>query len=187
MPQVVGALLAGLVLGPSVLDLLHDVTFLHKTAELGVVVLMFTAGLNTDLDEMKNAGKASAIIAVIGVVVPLLGGLGVAYLFNKGGHPDVTSPLFLQNMFIGVILTATSVSISVETLRELGKLSSPVGSAILGAALIDDIIGIIALTVIASTAGVRSPSAAYAFKNRAVLCVRRGRGVYLPSPVHLLQ
>ena len=153
MPQVVGALLAGLVLGPSVLDLLHDVTFLHKTAELGVVVLMFTAGLNTDMDEMKNAGKASAIIAVIGVVVPLLGGLGVAYLFNKGGHPDVTSPLFLQNMFIGVILTATSVSISVETLRELGKLSSPVGSAILGAALIDDIIGIIALTVIASTAG----------------------------------
>ena len=153
MPQVVGALLAGLVLGPSVLDLLHDVSFLHKTAELGVVVLMFTAGLNTDIDEMKNAGKAASIIAVIGVVVPLLGGFGVAYLFNKGGHPDVTSPLFLQNMFIGVILTATSVSISVETLRELGKLSSPVGSAILGAALIDDIIGIIALTVIASTAG----------------------------------
>jgi Kef-type K+ transport system membrane component KefB len=152
MPQVVGALLAGVVLGPSMLNLLHDVTFLHKTAELGVVVLMFNAGLNTDIDEMKHAGKASFIVALVGVLVPLLGGFGVACLFNKGAFPDVTTSVFLQNMFIGVILTATSVSITVETLRELGKLSTPVGSAILGAALIDDIIGIIALTVIASTA-----------------------------------
>ncbi|HRX07586.1 MAG TPA: cation:proton antiporter [Candidatus Limiplasma sp.] len=152
MPQVVGALLAGVVLGPSVLNLLHDVTFLKKSAELGVVVLMFNAGLNTDLDEMKHAGKASFIVAVIGVLVPLAGGFGIACLFNKGEFLDVTTSVFLQNMFIGVILTATSVSITVETLRELGKLSTPVGSAILGAALIDDIIGIIALTVIASTA-----------------------------------
>ena len=151
MPQVVGALLAGVVLGPSVLNLLHDVTFLHKTAELGVVVLMFTAGLNTDMDEMKHAGKASSIVALIGVLVPLAGGFLVATLFNVGVEGGSTSA-FLQNMFIGVILTATSVSITVETLRELGKLSTPVGSAILGAALIDDIIGIVALTVIASTA-----------------------------------
>ncbi|MBN1777251.1 MAG: cation:proton antiporter [Clostridiales bacterium] len=152
MPQVVGALLAGVVLGPSALNILHDVSFLKKTAELGVVVLMFNAGLNIDIDEMKNAGKASFIVAVIGVLVPLAGGFGIACLFNKGQYLDVTTSLFLQNMFIGVILTATSVSITVETLRELGKLSSPVGSAIIGAALIDDIIGIIALTVIASTA-----------------------------------
>lgn len=152
MPQVVGALLAGVVLGPSVLNLLHDVSFLKKTAELGVVVLMFNAGLNTDVDEMKHAGKASLIVAVVGVLVPLAGGFGIASLFNKGEFVDVTSSLFLQNMFIGVILTATSVSITVETLRELGKLSSPVGSTILGAALIDDIIGIIALTVITSSA-----------------------------------
>ena len=127
-------------------------TFLKKTAELGVVVLMFTAGLNTDIDEMKHAGKASLIVAVIGVLVPLAGGFGIACLFNKGEYLDVTTSVFLQNLFIGVILTATSVSITVETLRELGKLSTPVGSTILGAALIDDIIGIIALTVIASTA-----------------------------------
>lgn len=151
MPQVVGALLAGVVLGPSMLNLLHDITFLHKTAELGVVVLMFNAGLNTDMDEMKNAGKASLIVAIIGVLVPLLGGFAVATLFHVG-TPGAPTSEFLQNMFIGVILTATSVSITVETLRELGKLSTPVGSAILGAALIDDIIGIIALTVISSTA-----------------------------------
>ena len=151
MPQVVGALLAGVVLGPSVLNLLHDVTFLKKTAELGVVVLMFDAGLNTDMDEMKHAGKASLIVAMIGVLVPLAGGFAVASLFHIGTDNGTTSA-FLQNMFFGVILTATSVSITVETLRELGKLSTPVGSAILGAALIDDIIGIIALTVISSTA-----------------------------------
>ena len=152
MPQVVGALIAGFVLGPSALNLLHDVSFLKKTAELGVVVLMFNAGLNTDIDEMKHAGKASFIVALVGVLVPLAGGFGIAWLFNKGQYLDVTTTVFMQNMFIGVILTATSVSITVETLRELGKLSSSVGSAILGAALIDDIIGIIALTVIASTA-----------------------------------
>ena len=152
MPQVVGALIAGFVLGPAALNLLHDVSFLKKTAELGVVVLMFNAGLNTDIDEMKHAGKASLIVAIIGVLVPLAGGFGIACLFNKGEYLDVTTSLFLQNVFIGVILTATSVSITVETLRELGKLSTPVGSTILGAALIDDIIGIIALTVIASTA-----------------------------------
>lgn len=152
MPQVVGALLAGVVLGPSVLNILHDVSFLKKTAELGVVVLMFNAGLNTDIDEMKHAGKASFIVAVVGVLVPLAGGFGIASLFNIGAQEPLGSSDFLQNMFIGVILTATSVSITVETLRELGKLSSPVGSTILGAALIDDIIGIIALTVIVSTA-----------------------------------
>ena len=152
MPQVVGALLAGVVLGPSVLNLLHDATFLKKTAELGVVVLMFNAGLNTDMDEMKNAGKASFIVAIVGVLVPLAGGFGIATLFNIGAEEAAGSSVFLENMFIGVILTATSVSITVETLREMGKLSTPVGSTILGAALIDDIIGIIALTVISSTA-----------------------------------
>ena len=186
MPQVVGALLAGVVLGPSVLNLLHDVTFLHKTAELGVVVLMFSAGLNTDMDEMKNAGKASLIVALIGVLVPLAGGFLVASLFNIGTDGGGTSA-FLQNMFIGVILTATSVSITVETLRELGKLSSPVGSAILGAALIDDIIGIVALTVIASTADSTREPVPDADQDRAVLRVRGGRGLHLLPPVPVLQ
>lgn len=151
MPQVVGAMLAGIVLGPSVLNFLHDVSFLQKSAELGVVVLMFNAGLSTDIKDMRHAGKASFVVAMIGVLVPLLGGFVIATLFHVG-QPGGSVSVFLQNMFIGVILTATSVSITVETLRELGKLNTPVGSVILGAALIDDIIGIIALTVIVSTA-----------------------------------
>ncbi len=146
MPQVVGALLAGLILGPAVLGILSETTFMDRIAEIGVIVLMFTAGLETDIQELKHSGKASFIIALLGVLFPLGGGFLVARLFNSS--PDA----FLQNVFIGVILTATSVSISVETLKEMGKLSTRSGNAILGAALIDDILGIIALTVITSLA-----------------------------------
>ena len=94
---------------------------------------------------------AAFIIAVIGVIVPLLGGFAVSALFNTGENTLTTSK-FLQNIFIGIILTATSVSITVETLKELGKLSTRAGNAILGAALIDDILGIVALTVVTSLA-----------------------------------
>ena len=148
MPQVVGALLAGLILGPAMFDILKETDFIKQMAELGVIALMFGAGLETDISEMKKTGKASAIIALLGVIIPL----GVAALLStKEMHVPETSVL-LQNIFIGVILTATSVSISVETLKELGKLSTPVGNAILGAALIDDVLGIIALTIITSLA-----------------------------------
>ncbi len=150
MPQVVGALLAGVILGPAVLNILHETNFIKQVAELGVIILMFNAGLETNLSELKKAGKASLIIAIMGVVLPLAGGFGVAMLFNRGDLVQGGASVFLENLFIGVILTATSVSISVETLKELGKLDTRVGSAILGAALIDDILGIIALTVITS-------------------------------------
>jgi len=151
MPQVVGALLAGLILGPTALNILHETDFIKQVAELGVIILMFTAGLETDVGELKKAGRASLVIAIIGVLLPLAGGFGVAYFFNQGVAQGDTG-VFLQNIFIGVILTATSVSITVETLKEMGKLDTRVGSAILGAALIDDILGIIALTVITSFA-----------------------------------
>lgn len=147
MPQVVGALLAGLILGPAMLGILHETEFMDQIAEIGVIVLMFTAGLETDIDELKHSGKASFVIALCGVLLPLAGGFLVSYLFNHD-----TPEAFLQNIFIGVILTATSVSISVETLKEMGKLSTRSGNAILGAALIDDILGIIALTMITSFA-----------------------------------
>ncbi len=150
MPQVVGALIAGLILGPAALNILQETDFIKKISELGVIILMFTAGLETDFVELKKAGKASFVIAIIGVLFPLVGGVAVAYFFNTGEAVQGTK--LLQNIFIGVILTATSVSISVETLKELGKLDTRMGSAILGAALIDDILGIIALTVITSFA-----------------------------------
>lgn len=153
MPQVVGALLAGVILGPAVLNTLSDVDFITKMSEVGVIVLMFTAGMETNIKELKKTGAASFIIALIGVLVPLGGGFLLAYFFNG---PDLsqgaTASIFLQNMFIGVILTATSVSITVETLKEMGKLNTRAGNAILGAAIIDDILGIIALTIITSMA-----------------------------------
>ena len=145
MPQVVGALIAGVLVGPSCLGWVGETDFLIKTAEIGVIILMFNAGLDTDLEELKTTGFASFIIAVIGVVVPLAGGIGVYLLFEN----DPVDPLnMLKAAFIGVVLTATSVSITVETLREMGKLKSRVGTAVLGAAVIDDILGIVVLTVL---------------------------------------
>lgn len=152
LPQVVGALLAGLLLGPAFLGVLKETEFITNISELGVIILMFAAGLETDIKELKKTGKASFVIALIGVIVPLLGGLVVAYIFNADGDPALSSSALLQNIFIGIILTATSVSITVETLKELGKLSTKAGNAILGAALIDDILGIIALTLVTSLA-----------------------------------
>lgn len=154
MPQVVGALLAGLILGPGVLNVLQKTDIISNLSEVGVIVLMFCAGLETDIKELKKSGKASFVIALLGVLIPLGGGYLAAYIFNRPDLvvTDASGSTFLQNMFIGVILTATSVSITVETLKEMGKLSSRAGNAILGAAIIDDILGIIALTVITSPA-----------------------------------
>ncbi|MDE6314411.1 MAG: cation:proton antiporter [Lachnospiraceae bacterium] len=154
MPQVVGALLAGVILGPAVLGVMGESSFIKEVAEIGVIVLMFCAGMETDIQELKNSGKASFIIAVAGVLIPIAGGYAVAYFFNRPDMivSDASGSTFLQNMFIGVILTATSVSITVETLKEIGKLKTSSGNAILGAAIIDDILGIIALTVITSMA-----------------------------------
>ncbi|MGV3026467.1 cation:proton antiporter [Clostridium thermobutyricum] len=146
LPQVVGALLAGILLGPALLNILHETDFIHSLAELGVIILMFTAGLEADVKELKKTGKAATIIAILGVFIPLIGGFLVAKAFNTG----TGTKALMENIFMGVILTATSVSITVETLKELGKLSTKAGNTILGAALIDDILGIIILTVVTS-------------------------------------
>lgn len=151
MPQVVGALFAGVILGPAVLNILHETEFIHQMAELGVIVLMFTAGLEADVNELKKTGKAATVIAILGVLVPLLGGFLVSYIFSENIGVVDTKAL-LQDIFVGVILTATSVSITVQTLKELGSLNSRAGNTILGAALIDDILGIIILTIITSIA-----------------------------------
>ena len=163
MPQVVGALLAGVILGPGILGIITptdfisdtaETTFIKSSAEIGVIILMFCAGMETDVQELKKSGKSALIIALIGVLVPLVGGYAVAAFFNRPGmlESDASCSLFLQNVFIGVILTATSVSITVETLKELGKLKTKSGNAILGAAIIDDVLGIIALTLVTSMA-----------------------------------
>ena len=152
MPAVVGALVAGVILGPSCLNLItltgDTGVFLEQMAEIGVILLMFNAGLETDLSELKKNGVASFVTALIGVIVPLIGGfLGYAFFF----HTDFSDyDEVLKAVFVGVVMTATSVSITVETLREMGKLKGKVGTTILGAAVIDDIIGIIVLTIVTS-------------------------------------
>lgn len=147
MPQVVGALLAGILLGPSMLGMVSETDFLAKTSEIGVIILMFNAGLDTDIKELKKTGLASFIIALIGVLVPLAGGYACYQMFFR----DALDPMnMLKGMFIGVVLTATSVSITVETLREMGRLHGRVGTTILGAAVIDDVLGLIALTILSA-------------------------------------
>ena len=151
MPQVVGALLAGLILGPSCLNVLSETELLSQLSELGVIVLMFSAGMGTDIQELKHSGKAGFLVALLGVVAPLVMGTALAWGADLWGL--IESSGFLENVFLGTILTATSVSISVETLKEMGKLDTRVGNTILAAALIDDVLGLIALTIVSSVAG----------------------------------
>jgi len=152
MPQVVGALLAGILFGPACLNILHSTDLLSSLSSLGVVVLMFSAGMETDISQLRKNGKAGFLVALIGVVVPLIMGMIYGMMFHTTAS-DSNSSIFLQHLFIGVILTATSVSITVETLKEIGTLNTQVGNCILAAALIDDILGLICLTIISSLAG----------------------------------
>lgn len=145
-PQVVGEIIAGLIIGPSVLGLVQQTDFLVQMAEIGVVLLMFSAGLETDLKELVKTGPIAFLIACCGVFVPLVGGT-LLYMGFYGAAPW-GSEAFYKAVFIGVIMTATSVSITVESLREMGKLKGKVGTTILSAAIIDDVIGIIVLTFV---------------------------------------
>lgn len=152
MPQVVGALLAGLLMGPALLNFIQPSEFLSQVAELGVIVIMFSAGMGTDLNELKQTGKASFVVALAGVLIPLGLGTLLMFFFNSGELAMPGNKL-LQDLFLGTVLTATSVSITVETLKELGKLSTKVGNTILAAALIDDVLGLVCLTIVTSLAG----------------------------------
>ena len=147
LPQVVGALLAGILLGPSGIGLLEESDFLLKTSEIGVIMLMFIAGIDTDLNELKHTGPTALLIAVLGVFVPILGCGGIYYLFYV--HTASASGI-IKAAFVGVVFAATSVSITVETLTEMGKIKSHVGATLLSAAIIDDIIGIVVLSVLSA-------------------------------------
>ena len=145
MPQVVGALLAGIILAPSGFGVLQSTDFLVKTAEIGVIMLMFTAGIDTDLEEVKRTGVQALVIATAGVIIPLLlcGGLYFVFFID-----DFTFYNVLKAAFVGSVFSATSVSITVETLNEMGKLKTRTGTTLLSAALIDDILGIIVLSIL---------------------------------------
>ena len=145
-PQVVGEIIAGLLIGPSCLGLVQQSDFIVQMAEIGVILLMFSAGLETDLKDLIKTGPVAFLIACSGVLVPLIGGT-LLYMAFYGTAP-FGSEKFYEALFIGVIMTATSVSITVQSLRELGKLKGKVGTTILSAAIIDDVIGIIVLTFV---------------------------------------
>jgi Kef-type K+ transport system membrane component KefB len=151
-PAVLGELLAGLILGPTLLDLFHWPFFTNEhlgdtileLAEIGVIFLMFIAGLEIDIDEMRKSGKAALFAGVLGVLTPLALGFATALPFGYDTQ---------RALFIGVVLTATSVSISAQTLLELGRLRSRVGLALLGAAVIDDVLVILLLSLFVAIAG----------------------------------
>lgn len=166
-PAVLGELLVGLILGPTLLNLLHWAPFTPNTAglspeqaaaaksllpslikylaELGVIFLMFLAGLETDLKEMKRVGVAAFMGATGGVALPFIAGALIARYV--GGYQ------WFESIFIGTILTATSVSISAQTLLELGQLKSKEGTTILGAAVVDDVMGIVVLSIVIALHG----------------------------------
>ena len=160
-PQVVGALLAGIILGPSCFNVMESTEFIMQTAEIGVLMLMFMAGLDTDIQQLKRTGPTALFIAVLGVIVPLLlcGGAYLLFLHEKLDFTGV-----MRGLYVGTVFAATSVSITVETLTEMGKLNTQVGATILGAALIDDIVGIIILSVIDSVSQSGSSGGAGVFE-----------------------
>ena len=145
-PQVVGEIIAGLLIGPSILGLVDQSDFILQMAEIGVILLMFSAGLETDLKELMKTGPIAALIACAGVFIPLV--LGALYYMVFYGFALWGSNEFYKAVFIGTILPATSVSITIQSLKEMGKLKGRVGTTILSAAIIDDVIGIIVLTFV---------------------------------------
>ncbi|MCI8797571.1 MAG: cation:proton antiporter [Dorea sp.] len=145
-PQVVGEIIAGLLIGPSIFGLVQQTELINGMAEIGVVLLMFFAGLQTSLKDLMRTGWKALLIACAGVFVPLAGGY-LLYCCYYGFAPSGTSQ-FYSALFTGVIMTATSVSITVASLQELGYLKSETGTTIMSAAIIDDVIGIIVLTFV---------------------------------------
>jgi Kef-type K+ transport system membrane component KefB len=150
MPPVLGQILVGILIGPTVLNIIQgEDELIHVISQIGVIFLMFLAGLETDLKELKSSGKGAATIALGGILFPLFFGTMVPLLFFKQYLPmGDDKHQFMFALYIGTILTATSVSISVSVLREMNQLSSKQGISILGGAIIDDVLGIILLAVI---------------------------------------
>ena len=157
VPQVAGMIVAGLLLkflpffknfGTAEPNVLFAETnqFISYMGEIGVILIMFSAGLGTNLKQLIKSGPKATVIALCGVLVPLALGTVLGMCFF--GFDGFGTPLFFRNVFIGTILTATSVSISVAVLKEFGKIKTDVGQTIISAAIIDDVIGIIVLTIV---------------------------------------
>lgn len=166
-PEVVGEILAGVLIGPAVVGILNktipalaqtplpvlvdESDFISQMAKIGVIMLMFEAGLSTDMKKLKQTGLKATAIACAGVFVPLVSGAVLFMAFYGWG--GFGSDQMLKGLFIGTIISATSVSITVAALKELGKLNGLIGTTITSSAIIDDVIGIIVLTFVLSARG----------------------------------
>src|SRR6266404_4192561 len=143
-PAVLGELLAGVLLGPSVLGLVHLTGGVLLLAEIGVILLLFEVGLETDLAELARVGGPALAVALAGMALPFLGGF---FLTRALGQPVLTA------IFVGAALTATSIGITARVLSELKVLATREGQIILGAAVADDVLGLVVLAVVARIAG----------------------------------
>ena len=170
LPQVVGMVIAGLLIGPAIFSRIPigfnglinpteiEMDVLRTFSQIGVILILFSSGLETDLKDLKTSGFASSMIALAGVIFPLiLGSLGAAFFMGGISETLADTNKLLNALFVGCILTATSVGITVETLREIGKLNTKLGTTILSAAIIDDVIGIIVLSLVTSLNGSGNP------------------------------
>jgi Kef-type K+ transport system membrane component KefB len=158
---VLGELLAGVIIGPGVLGLVHESEALHALAELGVLVLLFEVGLASDLGDLLRAGIQAALVALVGVVAPFAVGFGIMQGLGYSA---------LVAVFVGATLTATSVGITARVLADLGQLQDAAARVVLGAAVVDDILGLLILAIVtgvAQTGGV-SISAVALLSTKAV-------------------
>jgi Kef-type K+ transport system membrane component KefB len=139
VPAVVGEIAAGVVIGPSALGLVHSSEALQTLAQLGVILLLLQVGLEMDLAELGSVGRASVTVALVGVVVPLVGGALVGLAIGMNGK---------EALFVGAALTATSVGITARVFGDLRALATVEARTVLGAAVADDILGLVILTVV---------------------------------------
>ncbi|HEX6988126.1 MAG TPA: cation:proton antiporter, partial [Bacillota bacterium] len=143
-PAVIGEILAGVLIGPSVLGWVHESQFLDILAEMAVIVLLFRVGLEVNLREMMDVGLLATVLAVTGVVLPFLAGVGLVQYWIGGALPVA--------LFMGAAMVATSVGITARVLADLGQLQRKESHTILGAAVIDDVLGLLVLAMVASIA-----------------------------------
>ena len=150
LPAVIGELLAGIVIGPAMLNWVQPSGLIKSFSDIGVVLLMFLAGLKSDLAILKKLWKPSFLVATFGMVVPIV----IAYLTGIAFKFSQT-----ESLFLGITFAATSVSISVAVLQEMKKLETKEGMTILGAAVVDDLLSVILLSVVSSVTGTHTDSA----------------------------
>ncbi len=144
IPPVLGEVFAGIIIGPSVFGIVEVNEIIKILAEIGIILLLFEVGLETDMKKLQKEGIKSVTVALFGAIVPFLGGFGISYyIFNLS---------VVTSLFIGGTLTATSIGITVRVLKDLGKERTTESQIVVGAAVLDDIIGVILLVILADFA-----------------------------------